>query len=60
MEPKLLRIADAAKLMSISRSAAYLLAQRGEIPTVRVGHSVRVPIAALEEWLAARTRQPAA
>jgi excisionase family DNA binding protein len=59
-EPKLLRMADAADALSVSRSKIYELAARGEIPTVRVGASLRVPAAALDAWIAERTKAPTA
>jgi excisionase family DNA binding protein len=38
----LLKGNDIARILNISRSFAYLLMQSGDIPVVRVGHSVRV------------------
>jgi len=38
----LLKATDVAKILKISRSSAYQLMQKGEIPTVRIGRSVRV------------------
>jgi excisionase family DNA binding protein len=49
--PQLLRVTDVARLMSISRSMAYQLVQRGEIPSVRIKNSVRVKAADLEEYI---------
>lgn len=47
-EPILLRMDAVAKLLSVSRSKAYLMASRGLLPTVRLGgSSLRVPRAAL-------------
>ena len=45
----------------LSRGASYQAADRGEIPTVRVGRLRRVPIAAMEKKLAdaARDSKPA-
>ena len=37
--------------MGVSRSKAYELIARGEIPSVKVGGCVRVPIAALQAWI---------
>lgn len=49
-EPILLRIPDAASLLGLSRSMVYEMAQRGEIPTVRIGRTLRIPSAALRTW----------
>jgi excisionase family DNA binding protein len=47
----LIRIADAARFMSISRSRAYALALRGELPGVlRLGRTWRVNRRVLEAW----------
>lgn len=48
---KLLRANDVAQRLCISRSLAYQLMQRGEIPTVRFGSSVRVRERDLEEYM---------
>jgi hypothetical protein len=34
-----------------SRAGAYAAAQRGDIPTIRIGRRVRVPVRALEKML---------
>ncbi len=52
-EDRLLTIPQTAARLNIPAAYAYELARRGEIPTVRVGKKyVRVPLAALEKWLA--------
>lgn len=58
MEPKLLRMPQVAQLLSLSRSQVYALASRGEIPTIRLGSSLRVPADALNEWIARNTQMP--
>jgi hypothetical protein len=35
----------------LSRNASYAAAERGEIPTIRIGKLLRVPVRALEEML---------
>ncbi len=52
MEKLLLRVPEAAALVSISRSKGYELIASGEWPVVRVGRSVRVPVEALRAWVA--------
>ena len=41
--PVALSIAEAAKMLGISRSLAYELAARGELRTVRLGRRIVVP-----------------
>ena len=48
---RLLRANEVAQRLCISRSLAYQLMQRGEIPTVRFGSSVRVREHDLEEYM---------
>jgi hypothetical protein len=36
----------------LSRNGSYDAARRGDIPTIKVGHLLRVPIAAMEMTLA--------
>lgn len=48
-------IPEAGRVLRIGRSAAYEAARRGEIPTVRIGRSLRVPRLALERMLAGGT-----
>ena len=46
-EPLLLRVADAARQLAVSRSQAYALISEGALPAVRLGQSLRIPRAAL-------------
>ena len=45
-------IPEAAKVLGIGRTAAYEGARTGQIPTIRIGKRILVPIAALERKLA--------
>ena len=47
----LLDAAESAKLMSLSRAKVCDLANRGEIPSIRVGRAVRIPRESLFEWI---------
>ena len=51
----LLTAAKTAQALSMSRSKVYALMAAGELPTVRIGRSVRVPLSELERWLRNRT-----
>ena len=47
----LLRPQEAGDALGVSRSKAYELIARGEIPSIRIGGSVRVPLEALNAWI---------
>ncbi len=51
----LLRPREVAVATGLSRSMVYELIGRAELPVVRVGKSVRVPVAALQEWIRSHT-----
>ena len=53
-EPLLLRVADAAELIAVSRAKAYAMCASGELPTVRLGRSTRVPVEGLKRFIAER------
>jgi hypothetical protein len=48
------------KYFGLKRRTAYLAAERGDIPTVKVGRYLRVPVRAMEAKLDAATVKPAA
>ena len=39
------------KYFGLSRDSSYRAAERGEIPTIRIGRLLRVPVRALEQML---------
>ena len=49
--PPLLKAAELSKLLQISKSCAYRLMKTGEIPTIRIGKSVRVRKEDLEGFI---------
>src|SRR5947207_472560 len=51
VEKLLLRPAEAAEAIGVGRSKAYELIASGELPSVRIGGSVRVPVEKLREWI---------
>jgi len=48
----MLRPTEAAEALGVSRSKTYQLLASGELPSVRLGGCLRVPVAALHEWIA--------
>jgi excisionase family DNA binding protein len=60
--PPFLRVEEAADILRISRSSAYMLAKellstggRTGLPAVRLGRTLRVPRGAIERFLATGT-----
>ena len=52
-QPLTLSVPEAgAKYLGLSRNGSYAAAERGEIPTIRVGRVLRVPVKAMDELLA--------
>ncbi len=53
---ELLRVSEAARLLSLPRSTAYRLVADGSLPSIHLGaRLVRVPADALDAFIAART-----
>lgn len=51
-EPKTLSVPQAGRLyFEIGKNASYAAARKGQIPVIRIGKKIRVPIAALEKML---------
>jgi excisionase family DNA binding protein len=44
-------VEDAGKILGVSRNTAYALARTGELPTIRLGKKLLVPVAAIEALL---------
>ncbi len=55
-ERLLLTVEEAARRLGIGKTLAWELVWQGVLPSVRLGRCVRIPLAALEEWIAQRVR----
>lgn len=51
-EPLLLTVQEAAHRLGLDRSALYPRVMRGEIVSIRIGRSRRIPATALSEYVA--------
>jgi excisionase family DNA binding protein len=49
---KTMSIREAANYLGIGRNSAYEAARTGQIPTIRIGRLLRVPVIAIERMLA--------
>jgi hypothetical protein len=51
-EPKTLTVPEAGRrYFALGRNASYEAARRGDIPTIKIGRLLRVPVVALERML---------
>jgi excisionase family DNA binding protein len=51
LEPLLVRVEEAARILSLSRSTIYEMMDNGDLPSVRWGAARRIPLAALRAWV---------
>jgi len=51
MTPKTVNVEEAGQILGIGRNSAYEAVRRGEIPVIKIGKLLRVPIVALERML---------
>lgn len=53
-----LTVPEAGRCLGLGRNASYAAAQRGELPVIRIGGRLFVPIAAMDKMLAAAWQPP--
>ena len=51
----LLRISAASRILSVSRSKLYELVAKNQVPHVKIGNSLRIPVEALRAWIEKKT-----
>lgn len=49
---EMLTPADVMKILRLGRNKTYDLIASGALPVIRFGRAIRIPRAALEEWIA--------
>jgi excisionase family DNA binding protein len=52
-ERLLLRVEEAAEVISLSRAKVYELLAKGDIPSITIGRSRRIPVSAIKNWIEA-------
>jgi len=50
-EKLLLRPKKAFELLDIGRSTGYAMIASGELPSIRIGRAVRIPVDGLKDWV---------
>ena len=56
-EPLLLRVEEAARMLSLSRTTVYLLLESGQLPSIKCGTARRIPRVALDEWISRQLQE---
>jgi len=51
MERLLLKPVEVTEMLGIGRSRIYEMLATGELPSVRIGRCIRIPVIALNEWI---------
>lgn len=54
-----LSVEDAVRVLGVGRSLGYRMARSGQLPTIRVGRLLRVPLPRLLELLEGEKQNPA-
>jgi excisionase family DNA binding protein len=57
---KLLNAQDVAAALNMGLSTVYMLVERGELPSIRIGRSVRIRPEDLEKFIESKTQRGAA
>ena len=52
-----LDVPEAGAKLGLGRNASYAAAKRGDLPTIKIGRLLRVPVRALEEILNTASRK---
>ena len=55
---KLLTVPDVAAQLKVPDSRVYSLVRRGELDSTRVGKYIRIPVGAIQEYLARQSQEP--
>lgn len=50
-EMELINVSKAQQLLSVSKSKIYEMIATGELPSVRIGKAIRIPVKPLAAWV---------
>ena len=57
--PRLLNAQDVAAALNMGLSTVYMLVERGELPSIRIGRSVRIRLEDLEKFIESKAQRQA-
>jgi excisionase family DNA binding protein len=55
MDKLLLKPSEAFQMLGICRSKGYAMLAASELPSIRIGRAVRIPLEALKQWVIQQT-----
>jgi excisionase family DNA binding protein len=58
MTPQTISVEEAGRILGVGRNSAYEAVRRGEIPVIKIGKLLRVPVVALQRMLEKATPTP--
>lgn len=56
LSAKLLTVTEAAEILKLGRTLVYELVLRGELKSIKIGRARRIPVSALDEFIAQQVR----
>ncbi len=60
MDTLLMNIDEASQILNLGRSKVYELVMRGELQSIKIGRSRRIPRSSIEEFIQSRLGPPEA
>jgi excisionase family DNA binding protein len=57
--PRLLNAQEVAAALNMGLSTVYMLVERGELPSIRIGRSVRIRLEDLEKFIESKAQRQA-
>jgi len=58
-DDEFISVTTMAARLGISRSLAYRLVERNEVPNIRLGEAIRIPVKEFDAWVARKKMVPA-
>lgn len=54
--PEIITVEDLLDILSVGKNSAYRLLRSGEIKSIKIGHTYRIPILSVKEYILSKAR----
>lgn len=54
--PEVITVEELLEILSIGRNSAYRLLKTGEIKSIKIGHTYRIPILSVKEYILSKAQ----